>query len=274
MSSVSPTSNQPSTPRMVKLAASAPRQCVPRSVHFTVSPETSDSVIARHNHFPSTQQYDNFDQDVPSVRTPVDLAKFDMNRPEGVRYDKSQKQEVIKRRRIAFDLHTQVYQTDWKWPQDAAQFFTDASGHSPSIQASRQGSHHAKPYWLSKVLTVGTDCSGMEAPIQALNNLETPFHHAFSCDNDPHCRQTIVANYKPSVLQEDMKTRDLDTTPAVDLYIAGFPCQSFSSLGKQKGLRDPRGSVYWEVSKYIKKHQPKVFILAVSYTHLTLPTKA
>ena len=47
--------------------------------------------------------------------------------------------------------------------------------------------------------TVGTDCSGMEAPIQALRNLSSvKFTHNFSCDIDRHVRETIRANFQPS----------------------------------------------------------------------------
>ena len=46
--------------------------------------------------------------------------------------------------------------------------------------------------------TVSTDCSGMEAPIQALRNLGVKFTHNFSCDIDRHARATIRANFQPS----------------------------------------------------------------------------
>ena len=56
-----------------------------------------------------------------------------------------------------------------------------------------------------KNIRVGTDCSGIEAPIQALLNLKIPFTHVFSCDIDPYCRESIKANYSPEILYEDMK---------------------------------------------------------------------
>jgi site-specific DNA-cytosine methylase len=44
------------------------------------------------------------------------------------------------------------------------------------------------------VLRVGTDCSGMEAPIQALKNLNIDFKHIFSSEIDASCIETIQAN--------------------------------------------------------------------------------
>ena len=54
----------------------------------------------------------------------------------------------------------------------------------------------------SKLLSVGTDCSGMEAPIQALRNL-TPYfghQHIFSCDNDIGVKKTTNANYNTRMI--------------------------------------------------------------------------
>ena len=81
-------------------------------------------------------------------------------------------------------------------------------------------------------LKIGTDCSGIEAPIQALKVLNIPYKHIFSCDNDKHVITNIEGNYKPEILYEDIFNRDYENMPYVDGYIAGFPCQTFSTLGK------------------------------------------
>ena len=46
-------------------------------------------------------------------------------------------------------------------------------------------------------LKIGTDCSGIEAPIVALNLLGIKYSHEFSCDNDKYAKETIMHNYKP-----------------------------------------------------------------------------
>lgn len=112
-----------------------------------------------------------------------------------------------------------------------------------------------------KPIRVGTDCSGIEAPIQALKNLGIPFKHVFSSDIDPYCRQSILANYNPDILYEDMTTRDITKVPAIDLYICGFPCQSFSTAGKRKGMKEKRGQIFWHCIDIIENKQPSVFIL-------------
>lgn len=46
----------------------------------------------------------------------------------------------------------------------------------------------------------------------------------------------------------------------VDLFVGGSPCQSFSLVGKQRGLEDTRGTLFYEYARLVKEIQPKVFI--------------
>ena len=49
-------------------------------------------------------------------------------------------------------------------------------------------------------------------------------------------------------------------TNQVDLFVGGSPCQSFSSLGKKRGLSDTRGTLFYEYARLVNEVQPKVFI--------------
>lgn len=46
----------------------------------------------------------------------------------------------------------------------------------------------------------------------------------------------------------------------VDLFVGGSPCQSFSLVGKQRGLEDTRGTLFYEYARLISEIRPKVFI--------------
>ena len=46
----------------------------------------------------------------------------------------------------------------------------------------------------------------------------------------------------------------------VDLFVGGSPCQSFSLVGKQRGLEDTRGTLFYEYARLVKEIKPKVFI--------------
>jgi len=120
------------------------------------------------------------------------------------------------------------------------------------------------------MIKVGTDCSGIEAPIQALKQLKIPFKHIFSSDIDKYCIQSIKANYNPKILfgdsdskhpQGDITKRNIKNVPDIDLYIAGFPCQPFSHAGSRKGFKDKRSNVFYACLEVIKEKQPNYFIL-------------
>ena len=110
---------------------------------------------------------------------------------------------------------------------------------------------------------MGTDCSGMDTPILALRNMGVGIDHVFSCDSDPVAVKAIRANSNPKVIYHDIKKRDNKTTPSVDLYIAGFPCQPFSHAGKREGFADKqgRGTLFFNILDYIKQRRPKIFLL-------------
>lgn len=46
----------------------------------------------------------------------------------------------------------------------------------------------------------------------------------------------------------------------VDLFVGGSPCQSFSMIGKRKGLEDARGTLFYDYARLVSEIKPKVFI--------------
>ena len=120
------------------------------------------------------------------------------------------------------------------------------------------------------ILRVGTDCSGIESPIQALLQLKIPFKHVFSSEIDKYCIQSIKANYDPQIIfgdkdgdfpEGDITKRNIEDVPDIDLYVCGFPCQPFSTAGERRGFKDKRGNVFFSCFEVIEKKQPKYFIL-------------
>ncbi len=114
-------------------------------------------------------------------------------------------------------------------------------------------------------ISVATDCSGIEAPLIALNMLGVNYKHVFSSEIDKNCVEFIYRNYGTDhKIYNNLKQRDNSKykNKPIDLYIAGFPCQTFSSLGANNGFQDRiKGNVYFYVYDFIDQNRPNMFIL-------------
>eukprot|EP00435_Cladocopium_sp_Y103_P028327 s3667_g7.t1 len=128
-----------------------------------------------------------------------------------------------------------------------------------SISPSSSGSPGSSG---SAALRVGTDCSGLEAPVHALRALEIPHIHVFSCENNLAARSMIEANCKPRVFFEDVLKSCEDAAPFCHLYVAGFSCKPFSTLHyKSKLLEERDASIFRAVVRRISTLRPPCFVL-------------
>ena len=111
------------------------------------------------------------------------------------------------------------------------------------------------------MIKVGTDFSGIGSPEAALKRLGIPHHNVFACDIDKYAEKSFLELNKPDKFYKDITTRDYKEVPQLDLYVAGFPCQSFSLAGQRKGFNETRGTLFFNVAEFIKVNQPECFIL-------------
>lgn len=76
-------------------------------------------------------------------------------------------------------------------------------------------------------------------------------------------KQSYLANYKIDEKDFHWNVAFLNGKQyegQVDLFVGGSPCQSFSLVGKQRGLEDTRGTLFYEYARLIDEIKPKVFI--------------
>lgn len=112
-------------------------------------------------------------------------------------------------------------------------------------------------------IRIGTMFSGIGAIEYALKRLNLKTKIQFACDIDSYVKKSYFANYE--IDEEDWfdDVRELDGLKyknKLDLLVGGSPCQSFSMVGKRRGLEDTRGTLFYEFARVVKESQPKVFI--------------
>jgi DNA (cytosine-5)-methyltransferase 1 len=108
-------------------------------------------------------------------------------------------------------------------------------------------------------ITLGTDCSGIGGAEAALRKLGVQYNYLFASESSPPCRRLLEASANPPrIIYPDVTQRV--KAPAVDLYVAGFCCQPYSSLGKGRGFEDERDT-FVAVVTYLEVSQPTTFLL-------------
>lgn len=59
----------------------------------------------------------------------------------------------------------------------------------------------------------------------------------------------------------NLKKIKTEKLPPFDVLIAGFPCQTFSVIGRREGFEDLRGQLIFHIARILQETQPKAFIL-------------
>lgn len=82
----------------------------------------------------------------------------------------------------------------------------------------------------------------------------------YASEWDKDCQITYETNFgdKPD---GDIRTINPNDIPDHDILTGGFPCQSFSIIGKRLGTRDERGTLFFEIEKILRAKQPYSFLL-------------
>ena len=172
-------------------------------------------------------------------------------------------------------VRQQLHETVRQEPHLAFLLDVYAAGHHARVQSVQRRSsarrrHHSGPaaaqgFSVRRPLRVGTDCAGMDAPLVALRLLRAPFTHVFSSEIDPHARATVLANHAPQQMYTDIMERDHSALPDIDLYVCGFPCQSFSAINSAgaKGFHQEsrKGLIFFHCLEVIRRKRPAFFVL-------------
>lgn len=88
---------------------------------------------------------------------------------------------------------------------------------------------------------------------------------SFECVEYIENDENAVKSYN-AIFKEEHETKDAfqiepEQLPDFDLLAAGFPCQSFSVAGQEKGFKDTRGTLFFEIARIAEEKLPKILLL-------------
>lgn len=85
----------------------------------------------------------------------------------------------------------------------------------------------------------------------------------YACDIDSDAREIYELNWKFTPSQDIMVDANdvVVKVPKHDVLFAGFPCQPFSKSGKQHGMEEARGTLFWNIAKILEVRRPKLVLL-------------
>ena len=112
-----------------------------------------------------------------------------------------------------------------------------------------------------RVLSLFSGIDGLDAGFE-----KAGFNIVWANDFDKYAVETYKANYKHEIVLGDINEIPLDTLPAFDILIGGFPCQPFSMMGSERGFEDTRGTLFFRIAEIVKhqidnNRKPKALIL-------------
>jgi DNA (cytosine-5)-methyltransferase 1 len=81
-----------------------------------------------------------------------------------------------------------------------------------------------------------------------------------SCEKDALAAAWYLENHGDDPTGDVMSVAAAGV-PDHDILCAGYPCQPYSTQGKALGLADPRGRVFYAISRILTAKQPAAFIL-------------
>ncbi len=116
-----------------------------------------------------------------------------------------------------------------------------------------------KKYEGNDMLKFFDFCSGIGGGRIGLENngLECVGH----CEIDEKTAETYKLFFDDGRNFGDLTKVDIDKLPNFDFMIAGFPCQTFSIVGKRAGFEDERGQIIYSLIEIMKQKKVKYFIL-------------
>ena len=147
-------------------------------------------------------------------------------------------------------------------------------GTRPDLIRSHQGKKRLMGFPLTEnrysLLSLFTGAGGLDYGFESTGH----FFTRVAIEYQPEFCETLRANQTRGFLPEaKLIAEDISSVKALDAFrsifpdwrpdgiIGGPPCQSFSQMGKRKGLQDPRGLLVFNFLEWVSVLRPKFFLM-------------
>lgn len=108
-----------------------------------------------------------------------------------------------------------------------------------------------------KVCSLFSGIGGIDLAFQ-----QAGFDIVWANEIDKYASDTYEHNFGlKTLVRGNIKKIDTSNIPEYDILVAGFPCQAFSTAGKQRGFDDDRGDLFFQVARVVEETQPKAIFL-------------
>lgn len=92
-------------------------------------------------------------------------------------------------------------------------------------------------------------------------SIEHTWANDYDSDTCETYRKNICPDAPETVYCGDVRELDIESLEKIDAFCYGFPCNSFSNVGKRQGFENEKfGQLYWYGIKVLKTHHPQWFV--------------
>jgi DNA (cytosine-5)-methyltransferase 1 len=87
---------------------------------------------------------------------------------------------------------------------------------------------------------------------------------AWACENDPAAAAVYYKNWGVDAFRDITEEAPADgvvSVPPHDVFAGGFPCQPFSKSGRQAGMEEARGTLFYNIARILETQRPSIAIL-------------
>lgn len=146
---------------------------------------------------------------------------------------------------------------------DSTRNLIERSGVKATANTLQQGSIFAKRSVPSratafKVIDLFAGIGGIRIGFRKAFGKSVDF--VFSSEIDKFARTSYESNFEDTPFGDITEISE-EEIPDFDFLLAGFPCQPFSNAGLKKGFDDTRGTLFFDIARIIKRHNPRVVFL-------------